>query len=65
VALWIATDANPLEVSRRAGHTSASFTRDRHGHLFPEGDGAMADRLDALIVSTHLDRFADTPTNTG
>ena len=36
VALWIASGANPLEVSRRAGHTSTSFTQDRYGHLFPE-----------------------------
>jgi len=49
VALWIATGANPLEVSRRAGHTSTSFTQDRYGHLFPEADGAVADRLEALI----------------
>jgi integrase len=51
VALWIATGANPLEVSRRAGHTSASFTQDRYGHLFPEADEAVANRLDALIAS--------------
>ncbi len=50
VALWIATGASPLEVSRRAGHTSASFTLDRYGHLFPEADEAVAERLDALVV---------------
>ncbi len=50
VALWIKTGANPLEVSRRAGHTSASFTQDRYGHLFPEADREVADRLDALIL---------------
>jgi hypothetical protein len=47
----IATGASPLEVSRRVGHTSASFTLDRYGHLFPEADGAAAERVDALIVS--------------
>jgi hypothetical protein len=36
VAFWIATGANPLEVSRRAGHSSTSLTLDRYGHLFPQ-----------------------------
>jgi hypothetical protein len=30
--MWITTGANPLEVSRRAGHTSVAFTLDRYGH---------------------------------
>jgi len=50
IALWIASGAGPLEVSRRAGHTSVSFTFDRYGHLFPEADQSVADRLDALIA---------------
>jgi integrase len=45
VALWIATGASPLEVSRRAGHTSASFTLDRYGHLFPEADEGVLSAL--------------------
>jgi integrase len=48
VALWIAAGASPLEVSRRAGHTSTSFTLDRYGHLFPEADAAVADKLEEL-----------------
>ena len=31
----------------RAGHASASFTLDRYGHLFPEADEALSDRLSA------------------
>ena len=27
-------------------HTSVSFTLDRYGHLYPEGDLALRDRLD-------------------
>jgi integrase len=65
VALWIATGANPLEVSRRAGHTSASFTQDRYGHLFPEADCAVADRLDALIIATQTDRLTASIADTG
>jgi integrase len=52
VALWIASGASPLELSRRAGHTSVSFTLDRYGHLFPEADIAVADRLEALISAS-------------
>jgi integrase len=48
VALWIAAGANPKEVSVRAGHTSVSFTLDRYGHLYPESDTTLRDRLEAL-----------------
>jgi hypothetical protein len=48
VALWIAAGANPKEVAARAGHASVSFTLDRYGHLYPEADAALRDRLDAL-----------------
>ena len=46
VALWIAAGAGPKEVAARAGHTSVSFTLDRYGHLYPEADRALRDRLD-------------------
>ena len=47
-ALWIAAGAGPKEVATRAGHTSVSFTLDRYGHLYPDADQALRDRLDAL-----------------
>jgi integrase len=50
VALWIAAGASPKEVAARAGHTSVSFVLDRYGHLFPESDAALRDRLDELFV---------------
>jgi hypothetical protein len=54
VALWIAAGANPKEVAARAGHTSVSFTLDRYGHLYPDADQALRDRLDALhALSRH------------
>jgi hypothetical protein len=49
VALRIAAGASPKEVAARAGHTSVSFVLDRYGHLFPESDAALRDRLDALF----------------
>jgi hypothetical protein len=45
VALWIAAGAGPKEVATRAGHSSVSFTLDRYGHLYPEADRALRDRL--------------------
>jgi Phage integrase family len=48
VALWIAAGASPKEVAVRAGHTSVSFTLDRYGHLYPEADTRLRDRLDSL-----------------
>jgi integrase len=48
VALWIAAGTGPKEVAVRAGHASVSFTLDRYGHLYPEADTALCDRLDAL-----------------
>jgi hypothetical protein len=44
--LWIAAGAGPKEVATRAGHMSVSFTLDRYGHLYPEADRALRDRLD-------------------
>ena len=40
----------PKEVAVRAGHISTSFVLDRYGHLFPESDAALRDRLDQLFV---------------
>ena len=38
----------PKEVAVRAGHTSVSFTLGRYGHLYPESDTTLRDRLEAL-----------------
>ena len=46
--LWIAAGANPKEVATRAGHASVSFTLDRYGHLYPEADLSLRERLDAI-----------------
>ena len=49
VTLWIAAGASPKQVAARAGHTSVSLVLDRYGHLFPESDAALRDRLDTLF----------------
>jgi hypothetical protein len=43
--------ASPKEVAVRAGHSSVSFTLDRYGHLYPETDAALRDRLVALFTA--------------
>jgi hypothetical protein len=48
--LSIAAGAGPKGVATRAGHTSVSFTLDRYGHLYPEADTALRDRLDGIYV---------------
>jgi integrase len=59
VALWIAAGANPKEVTTRAGHTSVSFTLDPYGHLYPESDAALRDRLDAIHSAGQRHQGAD------
>jgi integrase len=59
VALWIATGAKPLEVARRAGHTSVAFCMDRYGHLFEDADEALSDRLTALYAAPSPAPVAD------
>lgn len=55
IALWIAVGADPKRIAARAGHTSVSVVLDRYGHLFPEGEEQLEDRLDVVF------RAASTP----
>jgi hypothetical protein len=48
VALRIVAGPSPKEVAARAGHTSVSFVLNRYGHLFPDPDAALRDRLNLL-----------------
>jgi integrase len=58
VALWIEAAANPKEVAVKAGHTSVAFTLDRYGHLFPEADERLRQRLDAMFSAVSNDGSA-------
>jgi integrase len=49
VALWIATGAPVLQVSRRAGHASVSFTLDRYGHLYEEAEETLLAGLGSQV----------------
>jgi integrase len=48
VALLAAAGVDPMEIARRAGHSSGAFAFDRYGHLFPEADTGAAAKLDAI-----------------
>lgn len=57
VALLAAAGIDPMEIARRAGHSSVAFTFDRYGHLFPEADTMAAEKLDAIRTSGLLAGF--------
>jgi len=48
VALLAAAGVDPMEIARRAGHSSVAFTLDRYGHLFPEADTTAASKLERM-----------------
>lgn len=55
VAMWIAAGIDVLHVSRRAGHTSVSFTLDRYGHRYEGAEDAAADALAKFVVPSKPD----------
>lgn len=55
VAMWIAVGLDALSVSRRAGHTSVSFTLDRYGHRYQGAEDAAADALAKFVVAPKPD----------
>lgn len=48
VALWIAAGAGAKQITARAGHTSVRVTYDVYGHLFPDADDALVERLEKM-----------------
>ncbi len=48
VSLWISAGASPLEVAKRAGHTSVSVALDRYGHLLESDRDAVTKGLDTI-----------------
>ena len=48
-ALCIASTADPYAVMRRMGHSSITVTYDTYGHLFPERDAEITERLGEFL----------------
>jgi len=46
-ALLIADGTHPLAIKTRLGHEDIRTTMNIYGHLFPSGEQALADALDA------------------
>jgi integrase len=46
VSLWIANGADPKRVAALAGHSSVVVVLDRYGHLYPEQDDELMERLE-------------------
>lgn len=59
VALWLAAGANPVDVARRAGHSSVVTVLDRYGHLQPGLQDQVTDALDRLARNAR-DQEGDT-----
>lgn len=56
VALWIAAGAHVKEIQARAGHTSSAVVLDKYGHLFPDFDDRLTDRLEAMLKTQEVPR---------
>jgi integrase len=49
VALLIAEGADPLTIQRRLGHKDIRTTLNEYGHLFPDKDLALTQRMDGVL----------------
>ena len=44
-----AAGASVKDIAVRAGHASVASVLDRYGHLLPDADAQLRDRLDAML----------------
>jgi integrase len=51
VSFWIAAGASVKDIAVRAGHASVASVIDRYGHLMPDADAQLRDRLDAMLTA--------------
>ncbi|MBW3575217.1 MAG: site-specific integrase [Actinobacteria bacterium] len=59
VSFWIAGGASVKEIAVRAGHASVATVLDRYGHLLPDSDTELRERLEQMFTA------ADQPAPTG
>lgn len=60
-AFCIASTADPYAVMRRMGHSSITVTYNIYGHLFPERDAEITDRLEELYRRGNVDSLWTRP----
>ena len=58
-ALLIAAGAHPKAIQMQLGHTSARFTLDRYGHLYPSSLNRVADTLERIHAGADVDEPAE------
>ena len=51
VSFWIAGGASVKEIAVRAGHASVATVLDRYGHLLPDSDTELRERLERMFTS--------------
>lgn len=74
VSIWIATGVtDPLKIARWAGHRSVKSVYDTYGHLMPQSNDGIREKLEALrqslaepqtrglVVGMRYDETGDTP----
>lgn len=54
VALWLAANADPVTVAKRAGHTSVVTVLDRYGHVLEGRQDQITDALEAMATGAGL-----------
>jgi integrase len=52
VAFWIHAGASPLDVKRRAGHTSVVTVLDHYGHILPAADDPVNEALNRMAAAS-------------
>ena len=55
-AVLINEGAHPEHIKRHLGHSSITVTMDTYGHLYPDAEEALSERLDARIRAAQTDR---------
>lgn len=51
VSFWIAGGASVKEIAVRAGHASVATVLDRYGHLLPDSDTSLRERLENMFTT--------------
>jgi integrase len=51
VSFWIAGGASVKEIAVRAGHASVATVLDRYGHLLPDSDTTLRERLENMFTT--------------
>jgi len=54
ITFFIAQGENPKFIQSQLGHHSITMTMDTYGHLFPDCDEGVGERIDGLVFGNNL-----------